>query len=130
MSQVIPAPARPRPVQRLLTQPAFWIGVLLWIVLSGLAAVLIIQTGGLPFDHMRPAVEGQSAMEQLLGVQKSAILALLLMGVGWFMTRGRVVPDLASRAPSRSQTWRELLLLLGYGGAVQLLGWRLGLTLG
>jgi hypothetical protein len=124
----VPLPLRiARP---LLVQPVFWLGVVVWITLSGIAAILIVQTGGLPFNHHLPALEGKSPLAQLLNLQINALFGLTVMGFGWLLTRNRSVPDIATRTPSHQQTRRELVVLIGYGIFVQLVGLFLGSTLG
>ena len=133
MSRVSPinnAPIPARDARPLFIQPIFWIGILVWVALSGIAAILIVQTGGLPFDHHLPALEGKSPLAQLLNLQINAAFGLLVMGFGWLLTRNRNVPDIAKRTPAAQQTRQELLLLIGYGIFAQLLGRFLGPALG
>jgi hypothetical protein len=133
MSQLSPVSNFPMPARvarPLLFQPIFWLGILVWIALSGIAAILIVQTGGLPFDHHLPALEGKPPLAQLLNLQINAAFGLLVMGLSWWLTRNRNVPDIATRAPALQQTRQELLLLIGYGIFAQLFGWFLGPALG
>lgn len=123
-------PTSHRAARPLLKQPVLWIGVFIWLALSSLAAVLIVRTGGLPFDHMMPALAGKPPLAQLLNLQINAAFGLCVMGLGWMLTRGRSVPDIAARAPALAQTRRELALLVGYGVLAQLVGRFLGLALG
>ena len=125
-----PFPAPHRAVRPLLRQPVLWLGIFVWLALSGLAAVLIVRTGGLPFGHTMPALVGKPPLAQLLNLQINAAFGLCVMGLGWLLTRGRSVPDIATRAPATAQTRRELALLIGYGVLAQLLGRFLGPALG
>src|SRR5271169_2442082 len=53
-----------------------------------------------------------------------------LMGVVYLLTRRRVVPDLAARAPERRIAMRETTILLLYAAVGQAAGWILGPALG
>jgi MFS family permease len=52
------------------------------------------------------------------------------MAVVYLLTRQRVVPDLAARAPERPQAARETALVLGYAALGQVGGWLVGPALG
>ena len=101
---------------------AFWL-------LGTLAALLLTGDGGLPFGD-RPRLAGASVRAELVNVWSGLLVALLLVGVAYGVTRRRAVPDLAARVPTRRAARFELLLLVLYGVLVQLGGWVLGAALG
>lgn len=90
--------------------------------------VIWLGRGGLPFD--RPAAAGLSFAYQL--VVQFVLLGetLILIGVIYFVTRRRSVPDMALRAPARSLAVRETLGMVLYAAAAQGLGYIIGVTLG
>jgi hypothetical protein len=98
----------------------------LWFI--GYLLVLWIAGGSLPFD--RPAVATLPFAVQLAAPSITLIEILVLMGFVFLLTRRRVVPDMASRAPDRQTALRETLLLIGYAALGQVGGWILGPALG
>ncbi len=54
----------------------------------------------------------------------------LLMGVVYWLTRKRAIPDIAARAPARRVAGRETAALLAYAAAGQVGGWIVGPALG
>jgi hypothetical protein len=106
--------------------PSVQITAILWIVAN--AAVLILAEGSLPFD--RPALSKLSFGELVAFPTLGLMEVLALMAVVFFLTRHRVVPDLAARAPVRALAARETALLLGYAALGQVCGWIVGPALG
>lgn len=109
-----------------LSHRSVQIALAVWLIGNGI--VLLVAHNTLPFD--RPAFNGQSALTQLLLGNAGLLEVFLLMGVVWFLTRKRTVPDIAKRAPSRQQTIREVLGLVAYGVVIQIVGALLGNALG
>jgi len=95
-----------------------------WVV--GSAAVFLLCSGG-PFPLNRPALAGLSAGVQVLLPLAFLAFVLLQMGVVTFLTRRRVVPDIAARAPAAQIARREVFYLWGYGLVVLVAGRLIGL---
>jgi hypothetical protein len=100
--------------------------ITLWVI--GYVLVVLIAGGSLPFD--RPAVAALPFALQLAAPSITLIEILVLMGLVFLLTRRRVIPDIASRAPHRQLALRETLLLIGYAALGQVGGWILGPALG
>jgi hypothetical protein len=98
----------------------------LWAI--GYLLVIWIAGGSLPFD--RPAVATLPFALQLAAPSITLIEIVVLMGLVFLLTRRRVIPDIASRAPHRQAAFRETLLLIGYAALGQVGGWILGPALG
>lgn len=90
----------------------------LWIVCS--IAVFPLSHGSLPFN--RPLMARLPLFVQVLAPTAILTAIFALMGITYFLTRRRVIPDLASRAPERAVAWRETLGLWLYGAAVVAVG--------
>jgi hypothetical protein len=84
---------------------ALWAAANCWVALAGGET--------LPFDW--PARAERTVAEHLVDVNVALVQVLLLMGVVYVITRRRIPPDIAARAPDRALALRETLLLLGYG---------------
>lgn len=95
----------------LLGQRAVRITAAGWILAN--LAVLALAGTALPFDW--PALAGISAAERLVDVNLALLEVFFVIGVAVALTRGRVRPDIAARAPDRAVALRETLALLGYG---------------
>ena len=54
----------------------------------------------------------------------------VLMLLTFLLTRRRVIPDMAARAPDRRAAWRETILVLAYAGLGQIGGWIVAPALG
>jgi hypothetical protein len=100
--------------------------VILW--LAGYLAVLWLARGTLPFD--RPAIARLPFSLQLAAPSLTLLEIFVLMGLAFWITRRRSVPDMAARAPARRIALRETLLVLAYAAAGQAGGWILGPALG
>jgi hypothetical protein len=81
-----------------------------WLALVGL--VVLLAQGHLPFD--RPALAGLPFVQQVAFPTLGLAEVFLLMGMVWWLTRRRSVPDMAARAPSRAIAARETAFTLGY----------------
>ncbi|MBO0919425.1 hypothetical protein J1G42_01105 [Cellulomonas sp. zg-ZUI222] len=97
----------------------------LW--LAGNAVVLLLAGRTLPFDW--PALPG-SAVDQLVGADVAMLSVLALMALTCLLTRRRVRPDVAARAPDVATARRETVLLLAWAALGLLGGFVLGRLLG
>jgi hypothetical protein len=113
-------------IQRLIRQPAVQIAIAAWIVAHGV--VLLIAGGRLPFD--RPALAGIPFGLQVAAPTIGMIEVFFLMAAVYWLTRKRVIPDIAARAPPRSVARRETFSLIAYAIAGQIGGWIVGPALG
>lgn len=102
--------------------PLVWIAAAAWIALNLLA--LVLSGGVLPFD--RPALAGLPFAAQISFPTAGLIEIFLLMGVVWWMTRKRAIPDIAARAPARAEAARETALVIGWALTGQAGGWLIG----
>jgi hypothetical protein len=105
--------------------------VVIWAAIGWAAAngaALLLADGALPFD--RPALAGQPFAAQMAGPSLGLLEVFGLMGVVWWMTRRRVIPDMAARAPSKAIAAGEVAALLAYAMLGQVGGWLLGPALG
>jgi hypothetical protein len=100
--------------------------VALWVI--GYVVVLWLAQGSLPFD--RPAVAQRPFALQMAAPTIGLIEIFLLMVLAFLLTRERVIPDMAARAPDRRVAWRETALVLAYAALGQVGGWIVGLALG
>jgi hypothetical protein len=98
----------------------------LWF--AGILVAGVLAQGILPFD--RPAVARLSFAFQLAMPTLGMIEIFILMGLTWFLTRNRVIPDMAARAPERRIAWRETVGILAYAALGQVGGWIVGPALG
>ena len=100
--------------------------VVAWVV--GSLVVLWLAHGSLPFD--RPAVAHLPFTAQMALPTVGMIEILALMLLAFFLTRKRVIPDMAARAPERRVALRETILVLAYAALGQVGGWIVGPVLG
>ncbi|MBA3811441.1 MAG: hypothetical protein H0X27_07335 [Caulobacteraceae bacterium] len=112
--------------RRLLGHRGVRAAVVLWA--AGYVVVLALAHGSLPFD--RPAMAALSFAAQMAEPTLGLIEIFILIGLVFLLTRKRVIPDIAARAPDRAVAWRETLMLLGYAAGGQVGGWILGPLLG
>jgi hypothetical protein len=89
-------------------------------------AIFPLSHGTLPFN--RPRMAGMPFRVQVIA-QAIPIVPFILLGVTYFLTRRRSIPDMASRAPGDALALRETLLLWLYGALVLLIGQAVGLKL-
>ena len=107
----------------LLQQRSVQITILVWVV--ALVLAYLLGKDGLPFD--RPLVEGSPFGVQVGFVLFGSLaLPFIYMGLTYFITRNRVIPDMASRAPDSALALKELAYLILYGLAVFALGQVIG----
>jgi hypothetical protein len=111
---------------RLLAEPSVRITLVAW--LGANVAVVLLARGHLPFE--RPLLHDSSYAAQLLSPNLAMLEVLGLIAVTFALTRKRVIPDIAARAPEPAIALRETLALVGYGIAGLLGGWILGSALG
>jgi hypothetical protein len=100
--------------------------VALWII--GYVVVLWLARGSLPFD--RPAVAQLPFALQMAAPTVGLIEIFVLMVLAFLLTRKRVIPDMAARAPDRRAALRETVLVLAYAALGQVGGWIVGPALG
>jgi hypothetical protein len=98
----------------------------LWI--SGYVVTFALARGRLPFD--RPAIAQLPFRLQLAAPSITLAEIFILMGLVFFLTRRRIIPDMVARVPERRIALRETWLLIGYAAAGQVGGWILGPALG
>ncbi|MFI6584068.1 hypothetical protein [Embleya sp. NPDC050493] len=115
------AAARTSTPRRLLGRRSVQLTVLAWLA----AVIVVLATAGdaLPFDWPDRGTGAPSVSRTLIDVHLVMPEILLLSCVVWWLTRRRIRPDLAERAPERTVALRETLLLLGYGAAALALGY-------
>jgi len=102
------------------------VAVALWII--GYVVVLWLARGSLPFD--RPAVAQLPFAVQMAAPTVGLIEIFALMVLAFLLTRKRVIPDMAARAPDRRVARRETVVVLAYAALGQVGGWILGPALG
>jgi hypothetical protein len=90
----------------------------LWII--GYIVVLWLARGSLPFD--RPAVAQLPFAVQMAAPTVGLIEIFVLMVLAFLLTRKRVIPDMAARAPDRRVALRETLFVLVYAALGQVGG--------
>ncbi|MGW7686019.1 hypothetical protein ACWGID_35060 [Kribbella sp. NPDC054772] len=83
-------------------------------------AVVVVAGETLPFGW--PDVPG-STVDHVLNTNVGMLTIFGLMAVTCLLTRHRVRPDLAARAPDLATTRRETVLLLAYGATALVLGY-------
>jgi hypothetical protein len=98
----------------------------LWI--AGYGVVFLLARGSLPFD--RPAVAQLPFVVQMAAPSLTLIEISALMLLTFWLTRKRVIPDMAARSPARRVALRETVLVLGYAALGQVGGWIVGPALG
>jgi len=97
-----------------------------WTAANG--AALALAGGYLPFD--RPALAGASFAAQMASPSVALLEVFALMGVVWWLTRRRAIPDMAARAPAKARAAYETAGLLAYAMLGQVGGWLVGPALG
>ena len=102
------------------------VAVALWII--GYVVVLWLARGSLPFD--RPAVAQLPFAVQMAAPTVGLIEIFVLMVLAFLLTRKRVIPDMAARAPERRVALRETVFVLAYAALGQVGGWIVGPALG
>jgi hypothetical protein len=90
--------------------------------------VLWLAQVSLPFD--RPAIAQLPFVVQMAAPSITLVEIFVLMCLVFLLTRKRVIPDMAGRAPERRVAVRETLLVLAYAALGQVGGWFVGPALG
>jgi hypothetical protein len=126
-----PTPAAPPPslgsaLRAIVSHRGVQTAVALWI--AGYGVALWLARGSLPFD--RPAVAQLPFTVQMAAPTVGMIEIFVLMVLAFLLTRKRVMPDMAARAPDRRLALRETLLVLSYAVLGQVGGWIVGPALG
>jgi hypothetical protein len=106
----------------LLHQPALWIALLIWCLLS--AAAILLCRNGVPLN--RPELAATPPITDVLNNSIGLVLIILFLGFVSLLARRRPLPNLAERAPKRSIALRETLTLWVYGIVVLFAGRILG----
>jgi len=122
----LPAPRARSWLGQLLAEPSVRITLIAWLAAN--LAVVLLARGHLPFE--RPAVASRSYLAQLAAPNVAMLEVLGLIAVAFALTRKRVIPDVAARAPDRAVAARETAALVGYGIAGLAGGWAVGRALG
>jgi hypothetical protein len=115
-----------RPPQRRRLVLVVGITAFAWVAISVIAFVLAGDT--LPFD--RPLLDGASPLTQIVNGWLNLLGAGVLIAITYLVTRRRVVPDMAARAPERPSAIREAGLIVGYVVVAQAAGFVIGHALG
>ncbi|HEX7341210.1 MAG TPA: hypothetical protein VF269_02935 [Rhodanobacteraceae bacterium] len=113
-----PAVAMPPRPENPLRQRSLWIAVVLWVM--GSLVVFPLSDGHLPFDW--PQLAHASMPLKVLMPQGTVIAFIVLIGIVYWLTRRRAIPDMSARSPSASTAKRELLVLWIYIGIVMAVG--------
>src|SRR5271163_3969065 len=95
-------------LRRLALDPTVRIPVAVLVPANGFA--LLPAGGRLPFD--RPALAGIPFAVQMAAPTIGMVQILLLLALIYWLTRNRVVPNVAGRAPARPTAARETFALL------------------
>src|SRR6266849_9061605 len=112
-------PAQPRSsFSRLLRQRSVQIVILLWLASS--LAVFPLSPDKLPLN--RPLLNNLPLVAQVIAPVVVLLIVFVEMAITYFLTRRRVLPDVAARAPEPTVARREVLLLWLYAAAVLLVG--------
>lgn len=109
-----------------LWRPAILVAIVVWVCAH--IAVVALSGGFLPFD--RPALSAMPFAIQLAAPSVGMIEIFVLMAIVYWITRRRIPPDIASRAPANTVAAAEILGVLAYAMAGQAGGWLLGSTAG
>ena len=111
---------------RLLRERSVQIAVAFWVAAS-VAVFALCADGNFPLN--RPALANLSLPAQVIAPIIGLAFVFLQMGVTYFLTRRRAVPDMASRAPAEAVARSEVLFLWAYGALVLFAGRWIGLRL-
>jgi len=119
-------PSLAQAVKRTRLDPLILWAALGWCGLN--LAALELSGGVLPFD--RPALAGLPFAFQMAAPSLALAEVFALMGLTWWLTRRRQIPDMAARAPARPTALRETIGLLAYAMMAQAGGWLIGPAFG
>jgi len=109
-----------------LQQRSFQLTLAGWILIA--IAIPLLAGPTLPFD--RPALADQPVGTQILNAHSLLVLALMVIAVAYLVTRDRVAPDVAARAPARAIAAVEVGVLVAYGVLIQAGGVIVGQLIG
>jgi hypothetical protein len=122
-----PAPSALIPALKvILENRALHAATALWVI--AYLVVIELAHGTLPFD--RPAVAQLPFALQMAAPSITLLEIFALMWLVFVLTRGRVTPDVAARAPDRPVALRETVLVIAYAAIGQVGGWIVGPALG
>jgi hypothetical protein len=109
----------------MLRERSFQIALLFWVAAS--LVVILLNGGKLPLN--RPALANFSVTFQVIASTVALAFTLFQMTIVYLLTRRRIIPDMAGRAPDVALAQREVWLLWAYGALVLLVGRWIGLRL-
>jgi hypothetical protein len=118
---------------RLLRHRSVQVVIAVW---AASVAFVALSVRTLPFNWGGMAMPGMANMTnmstsyQLVSANIQILFVFLLIGVTLFVTRRRTVVNIANRAPAFVQTRKEVIWMVGYAIAAQLIGLILGHMLG
>ena len=98
----------------------------IWAALT--LAIFPLSQGSIPFQLKLFQDKGTPFLGQVFTFEGSLVLALVIIGVAYLVTRHRPVPDLAARAPAVAVARVETLAMVGYAIVAQIAGVVLGLS--
>lgn len=98
----------------------------IWAFLT--LAIFPLSQGSIPFQLKLFQDKGTPFLGQVFTFEGSLVLALVIIGVAYLVTRHRPVPDLAARAPAVAVARVETLAMVGYAIVAQIAGVFLGLS--
>ncbi len=119
-------PRPPTPLHRLRSHRSLWCAAAGWVVVN--VALVALAGGHLPLHAT--SLARPPARSEVLGTDLMYAEVIVLMVVVHLLTRRRVVPDLATRAPTRIVARAEVAGVIGYGLVAMLGGFLLGRALG
>ncbi len=122
----IRAPQRAAPRPPRWRRPSLWYAVAGWAVVN--VALIALAGGHLPLRAS--SLAQPPTVSKVVGTDLMYLEVFALMVVVHLLTRRRVVPDLAERAPLRAVARREVAGVVGYGLLAVLGGFLLGNALG
>jgi len=111
---------------RVVGEQSVRVAFVAWVAAN--VVVLVVARGHLPFH--RPTLGDAPYVVQVLSPNVAILEVFGLIAVVFALTRRRVVPDVAARAPERAAALRETLGLIGYGIAGLVGGFVLGRVTG
>ena len=106
---------------------AIWILSVLFVAFSG--KTLPFNWGGMAMPGMA-SMTNMSTGYHLMSANVQMLFVLMLIGVTLLVTRRRVVINIADRAPALGQTRKEVIWMVVYAIAAQLIGLAIGHGLG
>ena len=126
MTVAVPQARFGETLRYILSHRATHVAILVWVLAN--AAAYWLASGSIPFDM--PPMHDVPFGTRMLIPTISLIEVFALMGIAFWITRKRDIPDMAARAPERSLAARETIQLIAYVALAQVGGWILGPLLG